>query len=490
MSLGEVMVKPTTMLYRNFLAMETEELLRSHPVDGVVLMGGCDKTTPALLMGAFSMNLPAIFVPAGAMLNGYFKGRKIGTGTHTRKYWDERRAGKLSDSDWVRLESDMTRSHGTCNTMGTASTMTALAEMLGMSLSGSATVPASDSAHPRLCSAAGERVVAMVWEDLKPSDVVTQNSLENAVIAYAALGGSTNAAIHLKAMAERLGLELSLDHLDEWSRRIPVIANLMPSGEYLMEDWYRAGGLPALAGELREHLHLDARTVSGYSLGEHLDRAEVYDSDVIRRLDDPVSTLGTLAVLRGNLCPDGAVIKPSAASEELMVHRGKALVFDDHASMSARIDDPDLAIDKDTVLVLRNAGPQGGPGMPEWGGLPIPKKLLREGVRDMVRISDARMSGTHFGTCVLHVAPESFVGGPLALVQDGDYIELDVPARTLELCVSAEELRQRKEKWRPPAAKYERGYGAMYSRHVTQANEGCDFDFLRGNQPVPEPEIF
>lgn len=490
MSLGEVMVKPTTMLYRNFLAMETEELLRSHPVDGAILMGGCDKTTPGLLMGAFSMNIPAIFLPAGAALSGYFKGQKIGTGTHTRKFWDERRAGKLSDRDWALLESKMTRSAGTCNTMGTASTMTALAEILGMSLPGAATTPASDSAHPRICSTAGERIVELVWQDLKPALIVTEKAFTNAVTLYCALGGSTNALIHLKALAGRLGINLELNCFDECARKVPVIANLMPSGEHLMEDFYYAGGLPGLMLRLRDFLHLDQLNVNSKTLGENLKGVEIYDDDVIRPLNHPVTDQETAAVIYGNLCPDGAVIKPSAATAELLVHKGRALVFEDHADMSNRIDDPSLAVTADSVLVLKHAGPQGGPGMPEWGSLPIPKKLLKQGVRDMVRISDARMSGTHFGTCVLHVTPESFIGGPLALVKDGDWIELDVPARSLNLRISDDEMASRKAAWIAPPPKFPRGYGAMYTNHVTQANEGCDFDFLQGSEPVPEPEIF
>ncbi|PPC76890.1 dihydroxy-acid dehydratase [Pokkaliibacter plantistimulans] len=490
MSLGEVMVKPTTMLYRNFLAMEVEELLRSHPIDGAILMGGCDKTTPGLLMGAFSMNVPAIYIPAGATLSGWFKGQKIGTGTHTRKFWDEKRAGNLSEQDWLRLESSMTRSHGTCNTMGTASTMTAIAEALGMTLPGACTIPAADSAHPRMCSLAGERIVQMVWEDLKPSDIVNEAAFDNALITYMAMGGSTNAAVHLPAMAGRLGISLPLERLDYWSQRIPVIANLMPSGSYLMEDLFYAGGLPALMSRLAGYLNLEQPTVNGRTLGSNLEDAEIYNDDVIRSLDNPITSQGTLAVLKGNLSPTGAVLKPSAATPALLKHRGQALVFENHAEMNARIDDPALEVDASTVLVLKNAGPQGGPGMPEWGGLPIPKKLLQQGVRDMVRISDARMSGTHFGTCVLHVTPESYIGGPLALVQTGDWIELDVDARRLHLCVDDDELARRKAAWQPPQAHYERGYGAMFSRHVTQADQGCDFDFLQGNAPVSEPEIF
>jgi dihydroxy-acid dehydratase len=490
MSLGEVMVKPTTMLYRNFLAMETEELLRSHPIDGVILMGGCDKTTPGLLMGAFSMNLPTIFIPAGATLNGYFKGEKIGTGTHTRKFWDEKRAGNLKEKDWIHLESSMTRSFGTCNTMGTASSMTSMAEALGFSLPGSTTIPAADSAHSRLCSTAGERIVDMVFEDLKPSDIASYEAFENAIITYMAIGGSTNGIIHLIAMAGRLGIDLPMERFDHWSARIPVITNLMPSGKYLMEDLFYAGGLLAIFSRLQEHLHLSQRNVNGLTMAENIADVEIYNDDVIRSLDKPINDRGTIAVIKGNICPNGAVVKPSAASPELLKHRGEALVFENHAQMTATIDDPELNVDASTVLVLKNAGPLGGPGMPEWGGLPIPKKLLQQGVRDMVRISDARMSGTHFGTCVLHVSPESFIGGPLALIQTGDIIELDVPNRSIHLAISDEEMAQRKANWVAPKAKYQRGYGAMFSRHVTQADQGCDFDFLQGNAEVDEPEIF
>ena len=490
MSLGEVMVKPTTMMYRNFLAMETEELLRSHPIDGAILMGGCDKTTPGLLMGAISMNIPAIYIPAGARLNGNFKGQKIGTGTHTRKYWDEKRAGNLSDEDWLELEAKMTRSVGTCNTMGTASSLTSMAEVLGFCLPGSATIPAADSAHQRLCSLAGERITKMVFEDLTPKSLATKEAFENAIVTYVALGGSTNGISHLIAMAGRAGIDLPMSLFDEWARKVPVIANLMPAGEYLMEDLFYAGGLPALLTRLKDFLHLDQGNVNGRTLGENLEGVEIYNEDVIRSLDNPVNDRGTIGVITGNLCPDGAVCKPSAASPHLLNHRGKALVFENHAQMNAQIDDPDLDVDENTVLVLKNAGPIGGPGMPEWGGLPIPKKLLQKGVRDMVRISDARMSGTHYGTCILHVAPESYVGGPLAFVQTGDWISLDVEKRTLNLEISDEEMAARKAAWAPPPPKFARGYGAMFSTHVTQANEGCDFDFLQGDAVIDEPEIF
>jgi len=490
MSLGEVMVKPTTMMYRNFLAMETEELLRSHPIDGAILMGGCDKTTPGLLMGAISMNIPAIYIPAGASLNGNFKGQKIGTGTHTRKYWDEKRAGNLSDEDWLELEAKMTRSVGTCNTMGTASSLTSMAEVLGFCLPGSATIPAADSAHQRLCSLAGERITKMVFEDLTPKSLATKEAFENAIVTYVALGGSTNGIIHLIAMAGRAGIDLPMSLFNEWARKVPVIANLMPAGEYLMEDLFYAGGLPALLTRLKDFLHLDQGNVNGRTLGENLEGVEIYNENVIRPLTNPVNDRGTIGVITGNLCPDGAVCKPSAASPHLLNHRGKALVFENHAQMNAQIDDPDLDVDENTVLVLKNAGPIGGPGMPEWGGLPIPKKLLQKRVRDMVRISDARMSGTHYGTCILHVAPESYVGGPLAFVQTGDWIALDVEKRTLNLEISDEEMAARKAAWAPPPPKFARGYGAMFSTHVTQANEGCDFDFLQGDAVIDEPEIF
>lgn len=490
LSLGEVMVKPTTMLYRNLLAMEAEELLRCHPVDGAVLLGGCDKTTPALIMGALSADLPAIFVPAGPQLNGRWRGRKIGTGTHMKRYWDELRAGDITRDDWIALESAMTRSFGTCNTMGTASTMTAIAEAMGLTLPGASSIPASDSRHVTMAAASGERIVEMVWEGLAPSAILTSPSVGNAAAAYMALGGSTNAAIHLIAIARRAGLSLTLDDLDRKAREVPVYANMMPSGSHLMEDFYYAGGLPALLSRIRDQLDLECLTVNGQTLGRNIAGATVFDDDVIRPLGSPLTTKGTLAVLHGNLAPSGAVIKPSAASERLMRHCGRAIVFDDAQDMSNRIDDESLDVDPTSVLVLRNAGPLGGPGMPEWGNLPIPKKLLREGVRDMVRISDARMSGTYYGTCILHVAPEAFVGGPLALVEDGDEILLDVEARRLELRVGDDELSRRLAIWQPPAPRYGRGYGAMFAQHVSQADEGCDFDFLAPGAVTPEPQIY
>jgi dihydroxy-acid dehydratase len=496
LSVGEIMVKPTTMLYRNFLAMETEELLRSHPVDGAVLLGGCDKSTPGLLMGAISMNLPAIYCPAGPMSNGYWRGTKVGAGTHTKKYWDELRAGNISAQDWVDLEGRGVRSTGTCNTMGTASTMTSIVDAMGFTLPGASSIPAVDSAHGRMAADCGVRAVEMVWQDWTPSHFVSAGNFANALVTYMALGGSTNAVVHLIAMARRAGVPLSLADMDKVGRTVPVLVNLFPSGEYLMEDFFFAGGLTALLSRLSDRLALDALTVNGRTVGENIAGAKVWNDDVIRPLDNPVTgdpaTRGALAVLRGNLAPDGCVVKPSAATPALMQHTGPALVFEDHADFSARVDDPDLAVTRDSVLVLRNAGPVGAPGFPEWGNLQIPKKILAQGVRDMVRISDARMSGTHYGTCVLHVAPESAVGGPLALVRTDDPITIDVPARTIHLHVSDQELARRRAAWTPPPRKYERSWTMLYQQHVTQANEGCDLDFLEtGNaKPVPEPDIY
>ncbi len=493
LSVGEVMVKPTTMLYRNFLAMETEELLRSHPIDGAVLLGGCDKSIPGMLMGAFSMDLPAIVCPAGSMSNGQWRGVRTGAGTHTKKYWDELRAGNITADDWVDLESRMTRSIGTCNTMGTASTLSAIAEALGMTLCGASSIPAADSGHVRMASACGSRIVAMVHEDLRPSHLVSSAAFRNAAVVYMALGGSTNAAIHLLAMAGRAGVGMTLDDLAATARDVPVCANLFPSGERLMEDFYFAGGLPALLAKIASRLELGCLTVEGRTLGEAIAGAPCYDDTVIRGLDDPVVPLSrgrTLDLLRGNLCPDGAVLKSSAADPRLMRHEGVALVFDSHAELSARIDDPDLPIDENTVLVLRNAGPVGAPGMPEWGNLPIPRKLLARGVRDMVRICDGRMSGTHYGCCIVHVAPESAIGGPLALLRTGDRVRLDVPAGRLDMEVADAEIAARRAAWQPPPRQYQRSYAALYQAHVTQAPQGCDFDFLAGRAPVPEPAIF
>lgn len=484
-SLSEPFQKPTTMLYRNLLAMEAEELLRSYPADGTILMGGCDKTTPGLFMGAASMNVPTIFMPAGPMLRGNWRGNTLGSGSDQWKYWDELKAGTITEQDWEEVEDGIARAPGTCMTMGTAATMMSAAEALGVTMSGASSIPAVDSNHARMATAAGRRIVELVWEDMKLSDIVTEHSFENAITAVMALGGSTNAIIHLVAMAGRLGVMLDLERFDEISRRTPWLANIRPSGEFLMEDFYYAGGLRGLLGELKDLLHLDCVTVNGQTLGQNLEGADIYNEDVTHRRANPLSEEGGLAVLRGNLAPDGAVIKQTAADPTLHVHTGPAIVFHDRADMAARIDDDDLSVTKDSVLVLKNAGPQGGPGMPEWGMLPIPRKLLKEGVRDMVRVSDARMSGTSYGTCVLHVTPESFVGGPLALVQDGDMIELDIPGRKLVLQVDDAELDRRRASWSRPPKKFERGYGALFADHVTQANEGCDFDILAGTERTP-----
>ena len=490
MALAETMQKPTTMLYRNFLAMETEELLRGYPCDGAVLMGGCDKTTPALLMGALSMNIPAIYLPAGPMLNAHWRDQTLGSGSDTWKYWDELRAGRISEAEWKEIEDGIARSPGTCMTMGTAATMMSIAEALGFTLPGYSSIPAPDSNHARMAGLTGRRIVDMVWEDLKPRDVLDERALHNAIVTLMAMGGSTNAIIHLVAIAGRAGLELPLERYTEISAKTPVLANIRPSGkQYLMEDFFYAGGLRALLSQLKDLLKLDARTVNGRSFGENLEGARIWNDDVIRPRDNPLKAGGGLVIVRGNLAPDGAVVKASAAAPELLKHTGKAVVFDDYNDMAARIDSDDLDVDASSVLVLRNSGPLGGPGMPEWGMLPIPKKLLRQGVKDMVRVSDARMSGTSYGTCVLHVAPESYVGGPLAFVRTGDLIELDVEKRELNLKVPEEELARRRAAWKRPAPKYERSYGAIFSRHVKQANLGCDFDFLEGTAPTDEPEI-
>ncbi|HUG76203.1 MAG TPA: dihydroxy-acid dehydratase, partial [Burkholderiales bacterium] len=490
MSLAEPMQKPTTMMYRNFLAMECEELLRSYPADGAVLMGGCDKTTPGLIMGATSMNLPAIYVPAGPMLTGRWRGATLGSGSDTWKYWAELRAGNIGERDWQEIEDGIARSPGTCMTMGTAATMMSIAESLGLTLPGAASIPAPDSNHSRMAALSGKRIVEMVWEDLKPRDILRKESFDNAIVTLMAMGGSTNALIHLVAMAGRAGVKLPLERFNEFSAKTPLLANVRPSGDkYLMEDFYYAGGLRALLNELKDLLDLSCKTVNGRTLGENLEGARIHNEEVIRKRGNPLRSSGGLVVLRGNLAPNGAVIKAAAATPALLKHTGRAVVFEDYNDMAARIDRDDLDADASSVLVLRNSGPLGGPGMPEWGMLPVPKKLLRQGVRDMVRISDARMSGTSYGTCVLHVAPESFVGGPLALVRNGDSIELDVEKRALNLKVAEPELQRRKAAWRPPAKKFARGYGVVFSQHVRQADEGCDFDFLEGTAAVAEPEI-
>ena len=488
-SLSEPIVKPTTMLYRNFLAMETEELLRSHPVDGAVLLGGCDKTTPGLVMGALSMNLPAIFCPAGPMLRGNWRGQPLGSGSDVWKYWDEKRAGNINDAQWAEMEAGIARSYGTCMTMGTAATMMAIGEAMGLTLPMASSIPAADSGHKRMCAMSGRRIVEMVWEDLTPDKIVTTASVENAIRVHMAMGGSTNAIIHVIAMARRAGVALSLERFDQLGREVPVLANVRPSGAYLMEDFFYAGGLPALMKQLEDDLHGHAMTVNGKTIAENIAHAEVYQPDVIRTKADPIYPEGATAVLKGNLAPRGCVIKPSAVEPRLRKHRGPAIVFRDYNHMEAEINRDDLDVTPDHVMVLQNAGPKGGPGMPEWGMLPIPKKLIEAGVRDMLRISDARMSGTSYGACILHVAPEAFIGGPLAFVQTGDEIEVDVAERRIHLHVSDEELARRKAAWTAPKPRYERGYGAMFQNHIGQADEGCDFDFLEAGAPVPEPEI-
>jgi dihydroxy-acid dehydratase len=492
-SVGEVMVKPTTMLYRNLLAIEAEEALRCNPVDGAVLLGGCDKSTPGLLMGAISMDLPAIFCPAGPMSNGQWRGQKTGAGTHTKKYWDDLRAGLITQADWVDLESRMTRSNGTCNTMGTASTMTSIVDAMGMTLPGASSIPAADSGHVRMASACGARIVEMVREDLRPSTLLDQRAFTNGLITYMVIGGSTNAAIHLIAMARRAGVPLTLDDMAAMAAKVPVCLNLFPSGQYLMEDFWFAGGLPALLAKIAPLLDLAAPTVNGRTLGENIEAAPCYNDDVIRGLNDPVVPLErglTLALLRGNLCPDGAVMKTSVADPALLRHTGPAVVFEGPADMAARIDDPATGIDENSVLVLRGAGPVGAPGMPEWGNLPIPKALLQRGVRDIVRVCDGRMSGTHYGTCVLHVSPEAAVGGPLALLRTGDMVRLDVSAGRLDMLVDPAEIEARRAAWTKPPSRYVRSYAALYQERVGQAHEGCDFDFLQAPGKVPEPAIF
>ena len=492
-SLSEPIVKPTTMLYRNFLAMECEELLRSHPIDGAVLMGGCDKTTPGLLMGAFSAGLPCIYLPAGPMLRGHWKGKTLGSGSDGWKYWDERRAGNISEAEWLEIEAGIARSHGTCMTMGTAATMMGIAEAIGMTLPGASAIPAADANHIRMSAECGRRIVQMVWEDLTPAALLTRDHFLNGIAVAMAMGCSTNAIIHLVAMSRRAGHAVTLDDFDAASRKVPVLANIRPSGDkYLMEDFYYAGGLPALMKRIDAFLNTELLTVNGRTVAHNIEGADVYHDDVIRPLNNPIYAEGALAVLRGNLAPDGVVIKPSACAPHLLRHSGPALVFDNYPDMKAAIDNPDLDVTADHILVLRYAGPLGGPGMPEWGMLPIPTKLVKAGVRDMLRLSDARMSGTSYGACMLHCAPEAYIGGPLALVKTGDIITVDVPARRIHLDVSNDELARRRAAWSPPPKRYERGYGWMFSRHILQADQGCDFDFLETSfgAPVAEPSIF
>ena len=492
-SLAEIYVKPTTMLYRNMLSMEVEELIRSHPIDGVVLMGGCDKTTPALIMGAISLNLPTIFLPAGPMLRGNYKGKFLGSGSDGWKYWDELRAGNISQKDWEEVETGIARSYGHCMTMGTASTMTAIAEAMGLCLPGASSIPAADSNHIRMSVNVGKRIVEMVWEDLTPRNIITENSVENAVTVAMAMGCSTNAIIHLIAMARRAGVNLTMDDLDKKGRKIPLIANIRPSGkDYLMEDFYYAGGILSLMCSLASQLNLEEITVSGMKLGELIDGKETLNQDIIRPLDEPIYKEGSLAVLKGNLAPDGCVIKPAACDKKFLKHKGPAIVFDSYQDMKKIIDSDELDVTENHVLVLRNVGPVGGPGMPEWGMMPIPKKLLKRGVRDMVRISDARMSGTSYGACILHVAPESYIGGPLSLLETGDIIEINVDLRSINMLVGEKTLLQRKKKVKKNNPKAGRGWLWMYSNHVRQANEGCDFDFLESDFGISaeEPDIF
>ncbi|HDZ74329.1 MAG TPA: dihydroxy-acid dehydratase [Aurantimonas coralicida] len=492
-SIDESFSKPTSMLYRNMIAMETEETIRSHPLDGVVLMGGCDKSTPGLTMGAISAGVPFIFLPAGPMLRGNYAGRALGSGSDAWKFWDERRAGNLTAEEWVGVEGGIARSYGHCMTMGTASTMTAIAEAMGLCLPGASSIPAADAGHKRMSAACGRRIVDMVWEDLTPDRIITPAAVRNAATVAMATGCSTNAVVHLLAMARRAGVPLELDDLDALGRTTPLIANIRPAGsEYLMEDFYFAGGLRALMDHLGEKLDRGTITCTGRPLAEGIKGAPVYNDDVIRPLSNPVYHEGSLAVLRGNLCPDGAVIKPAACDPKFHRHEGPALVFDSYPEMKAAIDDENLDVTSGHVLVLRNAGPQGGPGFPEWGMLPMPKALLKQGHRDMLRISDARMSGTSYGACILHVAPESFVGGPLALLKTGDIVRMDLEARTLDMLVDDEELAARRAAWVAPEPRFERGWGYMFQRHVGQADQGCDFDYLttQFGRAAGDPEIF
>ncbi|HWD64207.1 MAG TPA: L-arabinonate dehydratase [Solirubrobacteraceae bacterium] len=489
LSLAEQFQKPTAMMYRNLLAMETEEVLRSYPIDGTVLMGGCDKTTPALLMGAIAADLPAIFLPAGPMLRGNWRGQPVGSGTDVWRLWAERRAGQLEPEAWDELEDGIARSAGHCMTMGTASTMTAAVDALGLTIPGASSIPAVDSAHARMAALCGRHAVELVWQDRRPSTLLTPDSFDNAVVTVLALGGSTNAVIHLIALARRAGIDLTLDRFDQLSRDVPVLADIQPGGRFLMEDFHYAGGLLALQARLGELLDSDARTITGTTLGEARAGAVVHNPEVIRPIERPVSPAGALAILRGSLAPDGAVIKTVAADPDLHRHRGPAVVFEDEADLEARIDDPALPVTPDSVLVLKRGGPVGAPGMPEWGMLPIPRRLLEARVRDMVRISDARMSGTSYGTCVLHVAPEAAVGGPLCFVRDGDEIELDVPRRRLDLLVEPEELARRRAGFETTIRPGLSGFGELFVRHVTQANLGCDFDFLERRSGVAEPVI-
>ena len=485
-SLGEMFMKPTTMLFRNLMSMDVEESITANPIDGVVLLCGCDKTTPAQLMGASSANVPAIMVTGGPMLSGRWNGEPLGSGTDGRKLFEELRAGRIGEEQWSEIEGCISRSAGHCSVMGTASTMASMAEALGMMLSGGAAIPAVDSRRYKLAEASGQRIVEMVHEDLTPSKILTRAAFENAIRTDMAIGGSTNAVVHLLAIAGRLGVELSLDDFDRISRETPYITNIKPSGKFLMEDFYYAGGLPCVMKELLPLLHGDAITVSGKTLSEELNGVEIRNRELIHSLDTPLNEEGGTAILYGNLAPNGAVIKQTAASPHLLKHRGKALVFERYEELRAHIDDEDLPVDENTVLVLKNAGPHGGPGFPEWGHLPIPAKLLKANVNDIVRVSDARMSGTSFGTDVLHISPESAIGGPLAAVETGDEVELNVPERRIDICLEDNEIQRRLAERPTPNPHYRRGYGKLFLEEVTQAHEGCDFRFLvreNGNGP-------
>jgi len=486
MSLGESLMKPTTMLYRNLMAMDVEESIRSYPLDGVVLLTGCDKTNPAAILGACSANIPSIVVTGGPMLNGHWRGNELGSCSDCWHYHEELRGGRITRQEFTEIEDAMSRSNGHCMTMGTASTMACVTEALGLTLPGGAAIPAVDSRRAQLAEAAGRQAVELVERDIRPADILTSEAFDNAIRALHAISGSTNAIIHLIAYAGRVGVDLPLARFDELCATTPWLVNLKPAGEHLMEDFYYAGGLPAVLGQIRDLLHVDALTVTGATLGENLGSVstEIVGDGVVRPRSNPLDEGGSLVVLRGNLCPDGAVMKVSAADPRLLAHEGRAVVFEDIHDLAARVDDPDLDVDADSVMVLRNAGPVGGPGMPEWGHLPIPAKLLRQGVSDLLRVSDARMSGTSYGAVVLHVAPESAVGGPLALVRTGDRIRLDAEARTLDVVLDDAELARRRDAWSPPERKDERGYRRLYEDSVLQANEGCDLDFLRGRSPV------
>ncbi|MEM9834577.1 MAG: IlvD/Edd family dehydratase [Bacteroidota bacterium] len=480
MSLGETLLKPTAMLFRNLASMDAEESIRGNPMDGVILLCGCDKTTPSTMMGAASVDLPTLVISGGPMLNGKYRGQDIGSGTAVWQFSENLRAGKITQEEFFYAESCQSRSRGHCMTMGTASTMACMVESLGMGMPHNAAIPAVDSRRRTLAHMAGRRIVDMVHEDLKMSKILTREAFENAIITNAAIGGSTNAIVHLLAIAGRLGVELSLDDFDRLGHDVPLLVNLMPSGKYLMEDFYYAGGLPTVLKELKEYLHWDALTVNGRTIGENSEAAPCYNREVIADIEQPLKERSGIAILKGNLAENGAVIKPSAATPSLMKHRGRAVVFETIEDYHARIDDPDLDIDETCVMVLKQVGPKGYPGMPEVGNLGLPKKVLEKGIEDMVRISDGRMSGTAYGTVVLHVSPESAVGGTLALVQDGDMIELDVEARKLHLDVSDEELARRRHAWETINLGYRRGYVQLYIDHVQQAHLGADFDFLRG----------